>query len=147
MPVALVKAAMNFKFPPRGPDYVSEAIAAVLFTKRPMEFKDIFDLVHASLRSKDLAKGGEEMLRLRSHEKLQAFVASGIATKNEKKYTGVPKMLKVFIETAAEHNAAFAAGTHVYTQPATKVSEVVSSKIRRTKLPIQKVKAARKVAL
>ena len=130
---------MNFKFSVRGPDRVSEELAAVLSTKKALEFKDIFTLVHANLLSKDYARGGEEMLRLRTHEKLQAFVAAGIVTKDAKKYTGVPKMLKEFLKTAAEFNARFAAGTHVYTVPATKVSAVASAKVLRTKSPAQKV--------
>jgi hypothetical protein len=96
---------MTFKFPPRTPDYVAEEIATVLSSKRVMQFKDIFDIVLVNLRARDLARGGEEMLRLRSHEKLQAFVAGGIATKTEKNYKGVPKMLKEFFKMAAEHNA------------------------------------------
>jgi len=101
---------MIFKFPLRGPDNLAEETATVLSSKRVMPFKDIFDLVYASLRSKDLAKGGEEMLRLRSHEKLQAFVDAGIATKAERNYKGVPKMLKEFFKAAAEHNAKVATG-------------------------------------
>ena len=101
---------MPIKFPPRSPDHVAEQIATVLSTKRAMEFKEIFDLVYAALRSKELARVGEEIILLRTHDKLQTFVASGIATKNERKYKGVPKMLKEFFKTAAEHNARVASG-------------------------------------
>ena len=100
---------MNYKFPPRGPDQVAEAIAAALFDRRAWEFKDIFDTVYANLRSNGFANVSEELLRLRAHEKLQAFVANGLATKAEKKYKGVPKMLKEFLKAAAEHNARTAA--------------------------------------
>lgn len=100
----LVKMQMAFKFPLHGPDHVAEELAIVLSSKRAMEFKDIFAIVHANLCSKGLAKGGEEMLRLRSHEKLQALVDAGIATKAERQYKGVPKRLKEFCKTAAEHN-------------------------------------------
>lgn len=140
-------AVMNFKFSVRGPDRVSEELATVLSTKKALEFKDLFDLVHAGLLSKDFARGGEEMLRLRAHEKLQAFVAAGIVTKDAKKYTGVPKMLKEFLKTAAEFNARFAAGTHVYTRPATKVCGVAQSKAQDTKLPTRKIKSVKPRAI
>ena len=141
---------MNFKFSVRGPDRVSEELAAVLSTKKAMEFKDIFDLVYANLLSKDYARGGEEMLRLRSHEKLQAFVAAGIVTKDAKKYKGVSKMLKVFLKTAAEFNARFAAGTHVYTAHKANVAGTTSTKVGKVaalKSPVQKAKTLRKVAV
>ena len=100
----------NFSFSRRGPDRVSEELATVLSTKGSWEFKSLFDIVHASLRSKDMARGGEEMLRLRAHEKLQSFLKSGIVTKNGKEYTGVPKAIEAFIKTAAEFNAKLASG-------------------------------------
>ena len=96
---------MNFKFPQRGPDHVAEEIATVLSKKATMAFKDIFDIVYANLRLKNLVNAGEEILRLRAHEKLQAFVANGLATKTERRYKGVPKMLKEFFKEAAEHNS------------------------------------------
>ena len=100
----------NFSFSRRGPDRVSEELATVLSTKGSWEFKSLFDIVHASLRSKDMARGGEEMLRLRAHEKLQAFLKSGIVIKQGKEYTGVPKALEAFFKTAAEFNARLASG-------------------------------------
>ncbi len=103
---------LNFNFSVRGPDRVSEEIATVLSKKGSWEFKSLFEIVHANLRSKDLARGGEEMLRLRTHEKLQNFVFSGIVKKNGKEYTGVPKALAAFFKTAAEFNARFASGNH-----------------------------------
>ena len=135
--------AMNFKFSVRGPDRVSEELATVLSTKKAMEFKDLFILVHANLLSKDYARGGEEMLRLRAHEKLQAFVTAGIVTKDAKKYKGVPKMLKEFLKTAAEFNARFAAGTHVFSRPSTQESTIASSKSLSTSSPAKKAKPER----
>lgn len=108
----------NFSFSRRGPDRVSEELATVLSTKGSWEFKSLFDIVHAGLRSKDMARGGEEMLRLRAHEKLQGFLKSGIVTKTGKEYTGVPKALEAFIKTAAEFNAKLASG--IPFQPALK---------------------------
>jgi len=99
-----------------------------------MEFKDIFDIVHANLRSKDVARGGEEMLRLRAHEKLQAFVEAGIATKNGRKYKGVPKMLQEFAKLVAEHNAKVAALK-------------IACKGTTTQLPVTKAKAEKRKAV
>jgi hypothetical protein len=135
---------MNYKFPPRGPDHVAEALAAVLSTKRALEFKEIFDIVHAILRSKDLAKGGEEMLRLRTHEKLQGFVGSGFVDKDTKEYKGVPKKLKEFFKLAAEHNARV--GTPFRPGVLPQVSETTASKSggKITKLPVKKLKSVKR---
>jgi hypothetical protein len=137
--------AMNFKFPIRGPDYVAEEIATVLSTKATMEFKDIFDIVFANLRSKELSRSGEEMLRLRCYEKLQGLVSSGFVTRDAKKYKGVPKMLKEFFKMAADHNARVAAGVAFQPGVKPKVSGVVmlksDSKAVIAKTPIRKAKA------
>lgn len=143
-----VSMKLNFKFSLRSPDRVSDALAAVLSNKGAWEFKALFDLVHANLRSKDYARGGDEMLRLRAHEKLQNFLFSGIVTKVGKEYTGVPEALAAWVETSAEFNSRFASGTHNFPAhkgtgaepPVTAVAEAA-----KTKSPVQKVKAARKV--
>jgi len=114
---------LNFRFSLRGPDRVSEELATVLSNKGEWEFKELFDIVHANLRSKDYARGGEEMLRLRAHEKLQNFLVAGIVTKSGKAYRGVPKALETFFKTAAEFNAKFASGTHCRPPLAPKVLE------------------------
>ena len=109
-----IKQAMklNFSFSVRGPDRVSEELATVLSKKGAWEFKSLFDMVHANLRSKDLVRGGEEMLRLRTYEKLQNFLQAGIVKKTGKEYAGVPKSLAAFFKTSEEFNARFASGTH-----------------------------------
>ena len=120
----------------------------MLSQKGSWEFKSLFDIVHAGLRSKDLARGGEEMLRLRAHEKLQSFLQSGIVTKTGREYTGVPKALEAFFKTAAEFNAKFAAGTHAHppvgarvtvTAPLTTKTEEVE--VAKVKLPVGKARA------
>ena len=102
----------TYGFSRRGPDRVAEELAAVLSKKAPFEFKSLFDVVHANLRARNAASGGEEMLRLRLYEKLQNFVQAGFAKKTGKEYRGVTKGLETFLSTAAELNAKFAAGTH-----------------------------------
>ena len=99
----------TYGFSRRGPDRVAEELAAVLSSKSSFEFKALFSLVHANLKSRNAAGGGEEMLRLRAYEKLQNLVQAGIVTKKGKEYKGVAAGLVTFIATAAEMNAEFAA--------------------------------------
>jgi hypothetical protein len=99
-----------YGFSRRGPDRVAEELAAVLSKKTSYEFKALFDIVHANLRARNAAGGGEEMLRLRAYEKLQNLVQAGIVKKTDKKYRGVAAAIVTFLETAAELNAKFASG-------------------------------------
>ena len=80
-------------FSRRLPDLVTEELAAVLSSRSTYEFKELFEVVHANLRSRNAASGGEEMLRLRAYEKLQNLVARGMVKKDGKKYKGIPKQL------------------------------------------------------
>jgi hypothetical protein len=86
-----------YGFSRRGPDRVTEELAAVLSSHAWFEFKPLFDIVHANLRARNAAGGGEEMLRLRAYEKLQNLVQGGIVTKTGKKYKAVPAALGNFI--------------------------------------------------
>ena len=83
-------------FSRRGPDAVTEELVAVLTGKGCHEFKPLFTLVHANLRARNLASGGEEMLRLRVYEKLQYLVTQGmvskIVTKGIKEYSGLASL-------------------------------------------------------
>jgi len=99
----------NFSYSRRGPDIVSDELAIVLTSKSSFEFKALFQLVHVNLKLRNAAGGGEEMLRLRTYEKLQAFVQAGIATKTGKEYTGVAAKLKEFKKASAMQNAETAA--------------------------------------
>src|SRR5579862_6667478 len=79
-------------FSRRLPDLVTEELVSVLSQRSSFEFKQLFDIVHANLRARNAASGGEEMLRLRAYEKLQSLVQRGmvtkITTKTGKKYKG-----------------------------------------------------------
>jgi hypothetical protein len=100
----------NYGFSRRGPDRVAEELATVLSSsKDAFEFKALFTVVHANLKERNAASGGEEMLRLRAYEKLQNLVEAGIVKKVGKEYRGVPAGLATFMETTAELNAEFAA--------------------------------------
>ncbi len=60
------------------------------------EFKPLFKLVHANLRARNMVSGGEEMLRLRVYEKLQALVHRGMVdktiTEGVKEYLGLASL-------------------------------------------------------
>jgi hypothetical protein len=62
-------------------------------SKTNYEFKELFEVVHAKLKARNAASGGEEMLRLRAYEKLQNLVSRGMVKKDAKKYKGIPKVL------------------------------------------------------
>jgi len=80
----------------RGPDIVTEEIAVALSGQLAFEFKPLFEIVHANLRARKSASGGEEMLRLRTYEKLQSLVSQGMVkktiTKTSKKYQGMASL-------------------------------------------------------
>ena len=85
-------------FSRRLPDLVTEELASALSRKTTFEFKDLFDLVHENLKARNAASGGEEMLRLRAYEKLQALVSRGmvkmtLGKDGKKSYKGLPKQL------------------------------------------------------
>lgn len=85
-------------FSRRLPDLVTEELAAVLSGKTSYEFKDLFEVVHENLKARNAASGGEEMLRLRSYEKLQALVGRGmvkitVGKDGKKSYKGLAKQL------------------------------------------------------
>ena len=81
-------------FKRRAPDLITEELVAVLSSKTWFEFKPLFLIVLAKLRARNAASGGEEMLRLRSYEKLQSLVSQGAVDRKvngiTKKYKGVP---------------------------------------------------------
>ena|SRR5438128_6516142 len=80
-------------FSRRMPDNITEELVAVLSSKASFEFKPLFDILLLNLRGRNAASGGEEMLRLRSYEKLQGLVNQGAVTRTvsgvTKKYKGV----------------------------------------------------------
>src|ERR1700712_3013087 len=80
-------------FPRLPPDIITEELAAAFANKGSFEFKPLFELIFLNLRARNAASGGEEMLRLRSYEKLQSMVDRGAVKKTitgvVKKYKGV----------------------------------------------------------
>src|ERR1700731_2206645 len=109
-------------FSRRMPDNITEELVAVLSSKASFEFKPLFDVILLNLRERNLASGGEEMLRLRVYEKLQGLVGRGAVNRTvtgvTKKYKGVgPRMatlraeMKVLRAEWAEKVRAKAAAT------------------------------------
>lgn len=91
--------ASNFaSFSRRGPDTVTEELVAVLAGPKSYEFKALFLIVHEGLRARNAASGGEEMLRLRTYEKLQNLVRQGQVKKTGKQYKGLRKPLLLLAE-------------------------------------------------
>ena len=85
------------------PDNITEELVAVLSSKASFEFKPLFDVILFNLRERNLASGGEEMLRLRVYEKLQGLVGQGAVNRTvngtTKKYKGVaPRMAALKVE-------------------------------------------------
>jgi len=125
----------------RGPDRISEELATVLSKKGSWEFRSLFDIVHANLRSRDQARGGQEMMRLRAHEKLQTFLHTGVVTKTGKEYTGVPKALANFFKTTMELKARVEVFKQSRAALQSKISETPATEgaiDAKTKLPIRK---------
>jgi hypothetical protein len=93
-------------FSRRGPDFVTEELAVVLSENTSYEFKELFDIVHANLRARNAANGGEEMMRLRIYEKLQALVNQGMVektiTKGVKKYRGRGSLASALPDTKSD---------------------------------------------
>jgi hypothetical protein len=87
----------TYGFSRRGPDFVTEELVAVLSKKATFEFKPLFEIVHANLRARNAASGGEEMLRLRAYEKLQNLVQRGMVKKTGKKYKGLASALATLV--------------------------------------------------
>ena len=70
-------------------DHVTDELVSVLSDGASFDFKDLFLTVYAGLKQKKTASGGEEMLRLRCHEKLQILSKRGLVQKTGKTYCGL----------------------------------------------------------
>src|SRR5437667_10210876 len=83
--------AITASFTRRMPDHVTEELVAVLSSRASFEFKPLFDIILLNLRERNAASGGDEMLRLRVHEKLQGLVGQGAVNRT---VTGITKQYK-----------------------------------------------------
>ena len=92
------------RFSRRVPDHVTDELVNVLSSSETYEFNSLFKLVYDNLKLKNAVSGGEEMLRLRSYEKLQGLVGRGLCAKAGKTYRGLEGL-------RAAHQATIAART------------------------------------
>jgi hypothetical protein len=92
-------------FSRRGPDHITEELVTVLSDHKSHEFKALFLVLHAGLKARSAASGGEEMLRLRTYDKLQMLVTNGQVKKTGKKYKAVPAALRLLNETLKDLRA------------------------------------------
>lgn len=89
-------------FSRRTPDTVTEELVVALSSAKPYEFKALFLVIHAALRARKATTGGEEMLRLRTYEKLQFLVQHGQVKKEGKIYRGLKKPLQLLADQMRE---------------------------------------------
>ena len=94
------------RFSRRVPDHVTDELVNVLTAGSTHEFNALFLLVYANLKLKNAVSGGEEMLRLRSYEKLQALVNRGLVAKAGRTYRGLAGLDQMSSAAIAEREAA-----------------------------------------
>jgi hypothetical protein len=87
-----VPATKKTRFARRVPDHVTDELVNVLASEETMDFSEIFELVYANLKLKNAVSGGEEMLRLRTYEKLLSLVNRNLCVKSGKTYKGLPEL-------------------------------------------------------
>ncbi len=81
------------RFSRRVPDHVTDEIVHVLGDDDSFfGFNDLFELVFDRLKERNAVSGGEEMLRLRTYEKLQNLVTRGMVKKQGKEYKGLTRL-------------------------------------------------------
>jgi hypothetical protein len=73
-------------------DQIRAEMLQVLSLAEIILFNDIYEQVFSNMKSKGLATGGEEILRLRIYEKLQTLVSQGALHKKGKQYEVLPKL-------------------------------------------------------
>ena len=94
------------RFSRRVPDHVTDELVNVLSSSETYEFNELFKLVYDNLKLKNAVSGGEEMLRLRSYEKLQGLVSRGLCAKAGKTYRGLEGLRAAHQATVAARTAA-----------------------------------------
>src|SRR5215207_3696467 len=89
----------------RTPDILMEELVSTLLCAKSFEFKVLFTTIHTTLKEKKIGGGGEEMLRLRTYDKLQNLVRDGNVTKTAGKYRGVKKQLLLVADQLKERHS------------------------------------------
>ena len=93
------------RFSRRLPDHVTDELCNVLSEKKVFGFNDLFERVFENLKLRNAVSGGEEMLRLRSYEKLQNLVNRGLVEKLGKEYKGTARVHEASSAYAAAQEA------------------------------------------
>ncbi len=88
---------------------MTDELVNVLSDKKTYDFNELFGLVYENLKLKNAVSGGEEMLRLRSYEKLQNLVSRGLCAKAGKTYRGLDGVAQAHSTAVAARVAAAAA--------------------------------------
>jgi hypothetical protein len=95
-----------------GPDHLTAELLTAFAGDASFEFKSLFLVIHANLRARNAAHGGEDMLRLRLYEKLQNLVQAGGVQKDGKSYRGhAARLSALTVEYAALNSARAALAT------------------------------------
>ncbi|HEY5793357.1 MAG TPA: hypothetical protein VIS74_08665 [Chthoniobacterales bacterium] len=81
-------------FSRRGPDIVTEELVTVLSGAKSYEFKALYEVIQSALGRRNVG-GGDEILRLRTYDKLQNLVLHGQVKKTGKQYKGLKKPLSL----------------------------------------------------
>ena len=87
-------------------DHASDELVVALLAKPTYVFNELYQVVEASLHAQKRSRVGEEMLRLRVYEKLQALVSRGLVRKTDKKYSAVRTALQAYAAEIARSQAA-----------------------------------------
>lgn len=101
------------------PDPLMEEVIAVLATHASYDLMGLFAIVHEKLRARNAAHSGQEMLRLRTYEKLQSLMKDGAVKKTGKVYEAIPGRFEAVQKVLAEQNAKSRAAAKPATPPAT----------------------------
>jgi len=96
------------RFSRRVPDHVTDEVVNVLSEGSTLEFNALFCLIFENLKLKNAVSGGEEMLRLRTYEKLQALVQRGLVSKSGRNYRGLAGLERALVDTSSTQRQAVA---------------------------------------
>jgi hypothetical protein len=117
------------RFSRRVPDHVTDELVNVLSTGKTHEFNALFGLVYDNLKLKNAVSGGEEMLRLRSYEKLQGLVSRGLVQKNGRTYRGLAGIEQASSAAAAARAAAAVAAVTATTTATAAAAPAVAAAV------------------
>ena len=95
----------TYAFSRRGRDWIAHELATVLSAEGSLGFQALFSIVHANLKAANRAGCGEEMLRLRTYDKLRNLVDAGFVSRAGKEYRGILPEISTFVASAMQFYA------------------------------------------